>query len=378
MPSAGLQGPGLEDEVWIWLPFPHLNLAYLKESVEDSDLVLGALSRLAGFDSPRELPTFGPFPLPPARDLVFAMGANEDHLRLEARVDPLVVVISRLAGKVAGNPWLSGGEIETANGTVKVEWSGTRWIASRGAPAPGDSRADFRLQDAALGAVVLSRASPPLPAGTFVLRRIGSTLEMALENSTSTPIAELSLEEKGLIFFLLEGVASGDPGGMMFFSTGDEDAIRLGKRSLSLPGAAVIHPPNTEPRDLPGQSILRLTQSKISELATPTWNVVAYSTEQAHLAASLMQSEASRLKDAENGSLEFAVSVRPADAEAEIGDLLDLLGQLPLVSKAERRKWRDTHQVLLALADLERVTMVSGTSPPSFRLVLYAFESDLD
>ena len=73
-PSSALSGPGPDDEVWIWIAFPHLNLAELKSSVEDSDELIAALARLIGREGPRELPTFGPFPVPPAREMVLAMG----------------------------------------------------------------------------------------------------------------------------------------------------------------------------------------------------------------------------------------------------------------------------------------------------------------
>jgi len=157
----------------------------------------------------------------------------------------------------------------------------------------------------------------------------------------------------------------------MFFSTEQQGGIRIGSRSLSPPGAAVVQPPNSKGRELPGESIFRLTRGKPIRLETSSWEVVAYSMAQARMAAELLEGIAPRLREAELGTLQLAVTLRPAAAEAEIGSLLELLGEFPMSSKRERQKWRDAHQVLVALASLERVTLVTGTSPPELHLVLH-------
>ena len=52
----------------LWLASPHQNLGALDERVGDLELYLGEISRLTGVATPR-LPGFGPFAVPPAREI---------------------------------------------------------------------------------------------------------------------------------------------------------------------------------------------------------------------------------------------------------------------------------------------------------------------
>ena len=107
----------------LWLASPHQNLGALDERVGDLELYLAELSRLTGIARPR-LPGFGPFALPPAREIAVAWNGSGESLLGVARLEPGVGWIARLAGWLAGNPWLAGGRVEASGTDVRGALAG--------------------------------------------------------------------------------------------------------------------------------------------------------------------------------------------------------------------------------------------------------------
>ncbi|HEX2165471.1 MAG TPA: hypothetical protein VHM02_16135, partial [Thermoanaerobaculia bacterium] len=171
--------------VALWIAYPHQNLAALAGAVGREDGArawMAALARRTELPA-TELPGFGPFPAPPARELAAASDATGERVVVAARVEPVFAALSRLAGLVAGNPWLAGGEVDAFGGRAEVVWDGTLWTVSN-LPAeevralaegrPGE--AVVPLSAPALAAVRLDRPLAPLPPGTHALRRTDSGL----------------------------------------------------------------------------------------------------------------------------------------------------------------------------------------------------------
>lgn len=166
--------------VALWIAYPHQNLATLAGAVgreDGADAWLAALARRTDLPA-TELPGFGPFPAPPARELAAASDLAGEKVVIAARVEPLFAVLSRIAGLVAGNPWLAGGEVEAFGGRAEVRWMGTLWIASNLPLAEvilleGDTRTapgPAILERPALAALRLDQPLSLLPAGLHALR----------------------------------------------------------------------------------------------------------------------------------------------------------------------------------------------------------------
>lgn len=111
----------------LWLPFPHQTLPALGTRLSGgrpaAELV-AALAGLAGRSEPPRL-RLGPFAVPPSRALA---GVLDGDGSLAAGIDlyPSAAGVVRLAGALAGNPWLTGGAVQVGSGGT-VRWSGLRW-----------------------------------------------------------------------------------------------------------------------------------------------------------------------------------------------------------------------------------------------------------
>ena len=130
-------------DVCAWVPYPHQNLGALAAAIGDLQDVVGAAARLSSGEGgeasaprprePEEAPTFGPFEVPPASELVACSDLAGGRLRVAARIYPALAVVAKLAGRVAGNPWLAGG---VAGGSTRISWQGRLWTVIAGPEAP--------------------------------------------------------------------------------------------------------------------------------------------------------------------------------------------------------------------------------------------------
>jgi len=164
----------LADPAWeavLWLPFPHQNLGALDERVGDFRAWLGLIAEVAGRPAPR-LPRFGPWTAPPAREWVVAVD-GDGGARSAAAVYPAVALLARAAGRLAGNPWMGGGEVELGDGRRgRVSWSGTVWsfesygAAAVSAPPPAEEEGGE-----ALARLRFRKPPDPLPPGLWRLRQ---------------------------------------------------------------------------------------------------------------------------------------------------------------------------------------------------------------
>ena len=203
-------------DVCVWVPYPHQNLGALAAAIGDLQDVVGAAARLSSGEGgegsaprprePEEAPTFGPFEVPPASEMVACSDLAGGRLRVVARIYPALAVVAKLAGRVAGNPWLAGG----AAGSTRIAWRGRRWTVTAGpeaprlpevppatpaaapapsaappataaaAPAPPQAAAAAPELPESLAVVHWTGARPEIPAGYYALTRSGSDLALSL------------------------------------------------------------------------------------------------------------------------------------------------------------------------------------------------------
>lgn len=196
-------------DVCVWVPYPHQNLGALAEAIGDLQDVVGAAARLSSGEAgeasaprprePEEAPTFGPFEVPPASEMVACSDLAGGRLRVVARIYPALAAVAKLAGRVAGNPWLAGG----AAGSTRIAWQGRLWTVTAGpevprppegprppAVPPATAAAAPANREAVVGAapelpeslavVHWTGARPEIPAGYYALTRSGSDLALSL------------------------------------------------------------------------------------------------------------------------------------------------------------------------------------------------------
>jgi hypothetical protein len=157
-------------DVCLWVPYPHQNLGALAAAIGDLGDVVGAAARLTSGgggeaaprpQEPEEAPTFGPFEVPPANEMVACSdlaGGRPRRLRVVARIYPVLAVVAKLAGRLAGNPWLAGG---TA-GPMRIAWEGRLWSVTSGPEvAPATAAAPGMQTDQASPASRADRTDPP-------------------------------------------------------------------------------------------------------------------------------------------------------------------------------------------------------------------------
>ncbi|MEO7795637.1 MAG: hypothetical protein ABIV06_12780, partial [Thermoanaerobaculia bacterium] len=237
----------------LWLASPHQNLGELDERVGDLDLYLSELSRLGGVAMPR-LPGFGPFKLPPAREIALAWNTTGGGFLGAARIESGIGWAARLAGRLAGNPWLAGGRVDSGGRTYEIRWQGPLWIVASGVPpelpppAPAVDLASLAAQGPVIAEVRLRREVGPLPAGRFVLQRSDGGLEVLSGNLPEAVQAASDWSFPGVALW----VSSTDRGpvggpGLFLLWEAAEGAIprvavlqRGGGRSFRLPGESIL------------------------------------------------------------------------------------------------------------------------------------------
>lgn len=237
----------------VWLASPHQNLGALDERVGDLELYLAELARLTGVARPR-LPGFGPFALPPAREIAVAWNGSGETLLGVARIEPGIGWIARLAGWLAGNPWLAGGRVESSGRTFEVRWQGSLWIVACGLPAgtalptvAAGAGAETEEPEA-IAHLRLRAAAGPLPAGSYVLARGADGLEVRSGVLPEAAQAASDWTFPGVALWLSSSDRGpvGGPGLLLLWEAAEGAIPRVavlqrgGGRSYRLPGESIL------------------------------------------------------------------------------------------------------------------------------------------
>lgn len=358
----------------LWLPFPHQNLGALETATASPDEVLAAAARLADLPPPR-LPRIAPFGLPPAREMLVAVAADGTSGVAAVRLYPTAALLARLAGTLAGNPWLAGGEVEVDGRPARVRWEGRTWWLERdagageggggagppaaAAVAPGGAGSD--PGGPVLALVDLGVASPPLPAGRYALRRDGDGLVLRLERPE--PAGAAGLREPSPALLMLVRQRAGRDEALLLLD-------REGGLLAGIPAAAAWARPGGATRLLPAGSLLaRLTGVREEPLAGG--ELAASDPE----ALALAREQAARFVPLATGAtappLSFGawLQVRPLARRAR--QVHEVLAAVPFVGDEEARRWADVALLLEAASGHERAVcwLAADGSAGELRLV---------
>lgn len=407
-PHAALPDPGdlpgrllVTDRlpVALWIAYPHQNLAALAGAVgreDGAEAWLAALARRTDLPA-TELPGFGPFPAPPSRELAASSDLAGERVLIAARVEPVFAVLSRVAGLVAGNPWLAGGEVDAFGGRAEVRWEGTLWIATNlpftevvtiAAEAPATEEPAI-LARPALAALRLDRPLSLLPAGLHALRADEERLTLSTDapaggradtggagrrvrpDNAAGPSAppppapppsadrlrdiglpDALLERWGVSLLVLSG-PDGPAGGAgalaLFRDVGD--ARRLGPLTFQVPAAAVWHRTGGGRFSLPGERLLGVLGGG-RDRGRDGWRITATGGEARGRARALGPSITPLLS-----RLRVGLWADPRPALATVEDIADFLETIPLAGRDEARRWRDWQVLLAPLAACDRLSI---------------------
>lgn len=347
---------GDDYQTCLWLAYPHQNLGILAQQVGDVDRYLGAVAVVVGLPE-MELPSFGPFRTPPAREIVVASGADGDRFVVAARVYPGMAMVARLAGKIASNPWLAGGEVMLSGRPAQVRWQDGMWMLEpRDEPpievhvAPGRERSAMP----ALGRVRLRRRAGVLPAGDYRIVEHSAGVELIGEDGWHPPEVDEPLPEQAVaVIFASAEAGPGLP------RRGAQAGLLARRRSDSaLPGAAVLSRPGGKRWKLPGEKIIGKLRGELPTVEVAGWRLTAFDTESLQVAEEV----ASRLRHlATSGAAPArALWVNPGPAAHLVDELATTIEEIPFVGRHRARRWRAWATVLEPWAEYARLSVVIG------------------
>ncbi|MEM6795877.1 MAG: hypothetical protein AAF725_18020 [Acidobacteriota bacterium] len=357
-------------ETSVWVPYPHQNLAALeKRSGLPAEAAHDVLV-LAGVEPP-SLPAFGGMLSPPARSMTLATGV-EGQLAVAVRVYPLFAAFARLAGRLAENPWLRGGDVVWNERSVRVEWRGTLWLA--GMPSlPVLAEPAEPMEEPSLLVASARRPTSPLPAGRYRFHlsegdSILSSYQPARsadawldgEASRRAPVhagdgaearSGASIAPKTRQDALLLVIAGPQPGlldspsaqAMTFFGQDPDDLSEL-------PRASIISGGVGERWSLPAEGLLELAGREIPSARSGGWSLVATDSEALRVTLGMAPELAARLNDATEGELALDLWLDLAPAAVEMKRLRLGLERAPFVRRERLRRWRSAERLLHGLS----------------------------
>jgi hypothetical protein len=351
----------------VWIPFPHQNFG----AVDDRLATLEArLADLAGAGEERiaDLPRFGPFAVPPASELLLRLDARGNR-SAELAVYPLVAWLARAAGRLAGNPWLAGGELPGRRGE-SVAWSDGRWCWRRGPVAdlePAPPRAATAAARRTFAQVRAGAPVGPLPAGLY--RLVAGATPRTLELIAGEPPARRgdAIGPTEPVGWLVERPAGATAEALRGMVVWDALAGIDGVPAIATLGRG---PAGTPGFDLPGEELLELVGADVPAGEVEGLRVRALDAPTLDRGRLVAPALAARL---EAGSgLDLAAS---ADVD-RLAPLLERfaghLRRIPLVGGAEAREIERAAAALAPLAGSGRATLEVGPAGAWARLTLGA------
>jgi len=396
--AARLLASGAYDACF-WVPYPHQNLGVLRRRLEDGTAWLSAVARVADLPPP-VLPGFGPFTVPPSSEIAACSDLSGDRFFLVARVYPSLAAVARLSGKLADNPWLSGGEVREVKGdgpderVIQVTWREGMWTVTSGDDPPVFAAETPAAPAgppvaASLGLFRLNKDVSEFPTGDYLVRRQEHDLEVTLERSGAVEAPDLPAGDTPVLLAVAgPSWPAAEPkplpaAAFAIFDIGEEGSLSGGKGRAAfgplgtLPGMAVFHPPGGRRWEIPTQGIAGLLTGSLPKGNAAGWQIVAMD-EESLASAQALAPRLSALTSPESGTLAgssgkagrlvIGLWARPAPAVRLVSRVRKFFEKVPLVEARQVQRWRDWETLLKPLAPCERIALAATQGPPSFRL----------
>jgi hypothetical protein len=376
----------------LWIPYPHQNLGKLENSIGDGPAYLAAVARVADLPAPVMRP-FGPFTVPPSSEILACSDLDGERFLLVARVYPMLAAVARLAGLVADNPWLRGGDIKEERGkrdeveerVLHVAWSDGYWTVRSGAEPKIPAANAAVAYPPGLGIFHLGTDVSDLPAGSYVLARQGEDLDIALAGGAQAPEppAFVTAVDAPALLAVAGPVWPADAekplpaAAMALFDV--KGGLHLGPLG-DLPGLALFNPPGEKRWGLPARGLGGLLAQNLPHGNASGWSIVALddaSLEHAEALAPEISAlvppsgEGGDADAASLGQIVLGLWVQPRAALARVAQFRKGLEKFPLADPRQVERWRDWETLLSPLASCERASIVGTRAPSTFLLRLH-------
>ncbi len=350
----------------IWLPFPHQNLAALERDIGPVEALNRASIQLTGMNLV-EIPSFGPFRLPPSREIFLAMDQDRSQVLMVVRMYPLVRWLLRAAGSVAGNAWLSGGEVQVSGRDLVVRWDGGNWIASSAEPGLDVSPAEYVGRD------------------VFALFRLGETFGIVPEGLFSLELQEDTLLVSSVPHrFPAESskVRILDDAGMALISANFSNSSRPQEaaaivlfsppegRSQRVPGAAVVHRGGDDRWLLPGERLLSVVGIRPVSLSRDPWTVWAYDDSSLEKGADVVQTIEAIEASARAQDVSAVGEIDLDQARKAVRVIDSVLSAVPLIGREEARRWSTLSSLLDLMSEYSSLSYRIGEAPDRLELIV--------
>ena len=352
----------------VWIPFPHQNLAALEHAIGDLEGLSEVSSYLMSQDL-AALPSFGPFRMPPARDLVLAGSADGSRIVVGATVYPVVAGLARLAGRLAGNAWLAGGPVELHGKTVEVEWRDGMWIATQGEGAELQTLPVPDLEPTH-SLLRLEQSLGPVPEGLYRVDveargwRIVSAEPEAMRASDARPRAKLPSE----LAVVAASIGSQSPPNAVI-----ETFVLLsdvGGAGEQIARSVVTHRGVGERWQLPGERLLSGLGFEVSEGTQDGWSLAGYDEAAVDAVAGQLSSLSELLESVDEAPLNLGIWLDLAAAQGALDGVVDTLTALPLPATEQIRLWTMAARSLASLDQSGSLSLQIGGLPPRLAMRL--------
>jgi len=337
----------------LWMPFPHQNLGILERRLGGLGSLSVAMQELLG-TAPLELPSFGPFRLPPAREMAIATDREGTGFVAAARVYPVAAWLFRAAGRLASNPWMAGGELVLGGRRVRVEWQGSLWLATTENVELGPQ--DIQIEAGrCLALLRLGRQLGPVPGGLFRFMAAGRRFVL-----TSTLQGDSTLLP-GVSDLRMDGVALS---WTRITDSGEAQIVQAlvalsgpGRNMGGLPPLMAVQTAGSETMRLPGERILEAVGARVYSRSVGEWELRSYGEESLRLGENLVaQLDSLRLDVGKGGT----VSMGFVDLDEARRALLEVgqgLGQVPVIGENEARRWLAFARLLEGMTDYSEMSI---------------------
>jgi hypothetical protein len=350
----------------VWLPYPHQNLSALERYLGPVEALNRASLELAGMNL-YEIPSFGPFRLPPSREILLATNEDRSHVLMVARMYPLIRWLLRAAGAVAGNAWLSGGEVRVGDRDLLVRWDGGNWIASNAEVSlGGDPTSQFGRD--IFAAFRVDRTFETVPAGLFSLEILKDKLLISsVRDRFRTRSSDARILEEGAAALILADFSgSSEPEkatAMVLFPP-------LEERSQKVPGAVVVHRGGNDRWLLPGEKVLSVVGIQPVTVRRGSWTIWAYDDSSlgkgAEFVPRLEALEASARTDEASATGEIDLS----QAREAVRVIDSVLSTVPLIGREEARRWAMLSSLLDLMSEYSSLSYRIGETPDRLELII--------
>lgn len=345
----------LVDSDWayaLWLPHPHQNLGVLERRVGARAGLRVAVEEILDLAS-LELPTFGPFRIPPAHEMTLVCDEQARELELSLSMYPAIRWLLRAAGLVARNPWLAGGEIQLGDRRVAVEWRRGIWHATTGRVTlePAERVA---ATEPVLALLRLGRPAGGIPAGLFRLNSHEHHLRLTSLSSEKAKRFEKRLDpvstEVALLWTRLAPRSE---------TAGTRALLVLSELPGDVQGvpAVVVAQRGPGPRwRLPGEGLIEFVGEGVQELVADGWSLAAYDRGSLTAAQALLP-ELDAFYSASRGVVRSAGDLDLVKARDQLAAVVQMLERIPVVGDLEAQRWLAVLHLLSTLESVDRLSI---------------------